>query len=122
MASACARSFEPGVTLGRRIHQEAPQLRLRTGLTGTEFDPAAGDEIEGGHTLGSAGGMVIAGRRLNDAVAETDVLRPLAARTEEHLRSRGVAVLLEEVVLDLPHDVEAEPVGQLDLLKGILHE
>jgi len=33
-----------------------------------------------------------------------------------------VGVLLEEVVLDLPRVVDAEPVGQLDLAEGVLEE
>ena len=36
--------------------------------------------------------------------------------------ARRVRVLLEEVVLDLPHGVEAELVGQLDLVEGVLDE
>ena len=31
-------------------------------------------------------------------------------------------VLLEEVVLDLPHRVEADAVGELDLLEGVLDQ
>ena len=38
---------------------------------------------------------------------------------QEHLGRRGVRVLLEEVVLDLPDVVEAEPVGELDLLERV---
>ena len=50
------------------------------------------------------------------------LLRALAGRGEEHLGRRGVAVLLEEVVLDLPHVLDAEPVGQLDLLERVLDQ
>ena len=31
-------------------------------------------------------------------------------------------VLLEEVVLDLPHGVEADAVGELDLVERVAHE
>ena len=41
---------------------------------------------------------------------------------EEHFRRRGVGVLLEEVVLDLPDVVDAETVGQLDLRQRILEQ
>ena len=47
------------------------------------------------------------------------LLRALARRGEEHLGRRGVRVLLEEVVLDLPGVVVAEPVGQLDLVERL---
>src|SRR6478672_9259319 len=40
----------------------------------------------------------------------------------EDLRRRGVAVLLEEVVLDLPDAVHASLVGELDLLEGVLEQ
>ena len=39
---------------------------------------------------------------------------------EEHLGRRGVRELGQEVVLDLPDGVEAEPVGELDLLERLL--
>src|SRR4051794_12053030 len=66
--------------------------------------------------------MVVAGRGRDDAVAQADVGRALAGRGEEHLRRRRVRVLLEEVVLHLPHRVEAQPVGQLDLLERLVDD
>ena len=39
---------------------------------------------------------------------------------QEHLGRRAVRVLLEEVVLDRPHGVEAELVGETHLLEGVL--
>ena len=62
------------------------------------------------------------GRQLDDAVTEADVLRALARRGEEHLGRRRVRVLLEEVVLDLPRVVVAEPVGELDLVERVLEQ
>ena len=49
-------------------------------------------------------------------------VRALAGGGEEHLGRRRVAVLLEEVVLDLPHVVDAEPVGELDLVERVLEQ
>jgi hypothetical protein len=55
-------------------------------------------------------------------VAEADLLRALAARGKEDLGRRGVAVLLEEVVLDLPHVLDPEGVRELDLVERVLDE
>ena len=63
--------------------------------------------------------MLVAGRQREDPEAQADALRPLAGRGEEDLGGRGVRVLLEEVVLDLPDVVEAEAVGELDLVERV---
>jgi len=55
-------------------------------------------------------------------VPETNPLGALGGRGQEDLGRRGVGVLLEEVVLDFPRVVDAEPVGQLDLAEGVLEE
>ena len=55
-------------------------------------------------------------------MAEADVLRALAGRGEEDLGRGGVRVLLEEVVLDLPHVLDAELVGELDLVERVLDQ
>ena len=62
------------------------------------------------------------GRELDDAVAQADLLGPLAGGGQENLRRGGMGVLLEEVVLDLPGVVVAEPVSQFDLVQGVLEE
>ena len=49
-------------------------------------------------------------------------LRPLAGGGEEDLGRRGVGIFLEEVVLDLPGVVVAEPIGQLELVEGVVVE
>src|SRR5262249_39450976 len=61
-------------------------------------------------------------RHQHDTVPEANVLRALRAGGEEHLRCRGMGVLLEEMVLDLPGEVDAEPVGELDLVERLLEE
>ena len=55
-------------------------------------------------------------------MAEADVLGALRAGGEEHLRRRGVRIFLEEVVLDLPRVVDAEPVGEFDLIERVLEQ
>ena len=56
----------------------------------------------------------------DDAVADADLLRDHGAGGEEELGRRAVRVLLEEVVLDGPHLVEAQLVGQPHLLERVL--
>jgi hypothetical protein len=63
--------------------------------------------------------MLVADRQRQDPEAEADVLRALRGGAEEDPRGAGVRVLLEEVVLDLPDGVEADAVGELDLLERL---
>ena len=55
-------------------------------------------------------------------MAETDALGALAGGAQENLGRGGVRVLLEEVMLDLPGVVVAQPIGELDLRQRILQE
>ena len=55
-------------------------------------------------------------------MAEADPFGALASGGEEDLGRRRVRVLLEEVVLHLPRVVVPEPVGQLDLVEGLLQQ
>src|SRR6186713_2052794 len=66
--------------------------------------------------------MIERRRRLHDAVPEAQPLGALRERGEEDLGRARVAVLLEEVVLDLPHVVEAERVGERALLERIAEQ
>jgi hypothetical protein len=45
------------------------------------------------------------------------VLCPLARGGEEHFRRRGVGILLQEVVLNLPYVVIVELIREFDLVK-----
>ena len=87
-----------------------------------ELDAAAGHEVEHRDGLGDARGVLVAGRQRQDPEAEADARRALAAGREEDVGGAGVAVLLEEVVLDLPDGVEARAVGDLDLLERVLDQ
>ena len=114
--------LEPHRALVPERHAVALELAARGGLAGPELDAAAGDQVERGDPLRNAGGVVVVRRHRDDAVAEPDPLR-VARRGREHDLGRGrVRVLLEEVVLDLPHVVDADLVGELDLLDRVLEE
>ncbi len=101
-------TFQPRVALACRVDLEAAQLGLAGGLPAAELDAPVREQIEHGDPLGDTGGVVELRCGQHDAVTEADLLRPLAARGEEHLGRRRVAVLLEEVVLDLPDVLEAQ--------------
>src|SRR5205085_8115222 len=92
----------------------------RAGLAGPELHAPAGHEVERGDSLGDAGRMVHLRHDVHDAVAQPDPRGALARRREEHLRRGRVRVLLHEVVLDLPHVVEAGAVRDLDLLERVV--
>src|SRR5215467_15063842 len=64
----------------------------------------------------------MAGGELNDAVAEADVLGPLAGGAEKHLRRRAMRVFFEEMVLYHPSTVVAAPIGDLELRQRIMIE
>jgi hypothetical protein len=124
----------PSANIGMRhrdgVLPDRPLVRKRRskGCSSVTLDPSPipsstrplRQQVEGGHPLGDARRVVR--RELDDAVAEADALRALAGGGEEHLGGGGVAVLLHEVVLDLPGVVVAEPVGQLDLVEGVVEE
>src|SRR5205807_9818027 len=104
-----------------RDHKTA-ELRFRRGLASAELDASVGHQVEGVDALDDARRMVEVERDLDDAVAEADAVGALRRGGEKDLGRRGVAVLLEEVVLDLPDAVHASLVGQLHLLEGALEE
>ena len=108
----------------RALLVEGDAERLQFGAAGAladaEFDAAAADQIERGDALGNARRW--ARRQLHDAVRQADLLGALACRAEKHLGRRRVRIFLEEMVLDLPGEVVAEPVGQFDLVERVLVE
>ena len=115
-------ALQPRVALLSGVDAEAAQLGLARRLARAELDPAVRDEVEHRHPLGRAGRVVEPGAVRMIPWPRRMCLRALAAGGQEHLGCRRVAVLLEEVVLDLPHVLDAEAVGQLDLLERVLDE
>ena len=101
---------------------EAVQFQAGGTLADAEVDPTVRDQVERGDPLGGAGGMVVVRDHLADAVAEPDPLRAGRGSGEEDLGRRGVRVLVEEVVLDLPRVVEPEPVGEFHLIERVAQE
>ena len=101
------------------VGPEAAELGPRRRPGGAELEPAARDLVEGRGPLGDADRMVHLGHAHDGAVADADALRLRRHRGQEHLGRRAVRVLLEEVVLDRPHVIEAELLGQPALLEGV---
>src|SRR5579875_3155645 len=112
----------PHVVLLARVDPEAFELDARRGLAGAELDAPVGDQVEHGDPLRDPRRVVVARRHEHDAVPEADPLRALAARGKKHLGRRGVRVLFQEVMLDLPRVIEAEPIGELHLLERLLNQ
>ena len=110
----------PDRALLSEIAVEGFELGDARTLAHAEFDAAAAHQVEGRDPLGDTGG--VGGGQLHDAVREADLLGALARRGEKDLGGRRVRILLEEVVLDLPGKVVAEPVGELDLVERVLVE
>ena len=115
-----AHGVLPHGTLLAELAVERVQLGDAGTLAHAELDPPVADEVQGADALGHPGRVV--GGQLHDAVPEADVLRALAGGGQEHLGRRGVAVLLEEVVLHLPRVVVAELVGRLDLGERVVEQ
>src|SRR6202011_587254 len=77
---------------------------------------------ERGDTLRYPRRVIVFRRHQADAVAETDLLGALRARREEYLGRRGVRIFLEKMVLDFPGVVDAEFIGEFDLIERLLKQ
>jgi hypothetical protein len=102
------------------VDVEALELGPGRRAPGAELDPAVGDQVEDGHRLGRADGVVVRPGQQPHAVADADVLRAGGDGAVQHLGVGAVRVLLEEVVLDGPERVEADLVAEHGLLDGLL--
>ena len=103
VAALVARHVERGL-----LHRRRP--------AGAPLDPAVREDVGRRHLLGDAHRRRERVRHERDAEAEAQVLRALRQRPDDHLGCRRVRAPLAEVVLDVPRAVEAEGVGELDLL------
>ena len=66
--------------------------------------------------------MRLIGGDLHDAVAQPNALRALAGGGEKYLGRGRMRVLLKEMVLDFPHIIIAQFVGEFDLSERILEQ
>ncbi len=100
---------------------EAAELEPGRPFADAELDASVRDEIEHPETFGRARRMVVARDHLPDAVPDPNRLRPRRRRREKHLGRRAMRVLFEKVVLDAPRVVEAQSIGERDLLQRLVH-
>ena len=108
--------------LGLRLDAEGAELEAGRALPDPEVDAAVGQEIQGRGAFGGARGVVVVRDHLADAVPEPDPGGAGGGGGEEDLRRRRMGVLVEEMVLDLPGVVEAEPVRENHLVERLLEE
>ena len=101
------------------VDVEAAELGPRGAARGADLEPTAREDVERRAALGDADRVVHLGHAHDRAVADADALGLRRDRGEHHLGRRAVRVLLEEVVLDRPHPVEAELVGEAGLLERV---
>jgi hypothetical protein len=110
----------PDRALVAKPSAERVQLGDARALAHPELDAPVREQVERAHALGDPR-RVIRGE-LDDSVREANATGALARGGEEDLGRRGVGVLLEEVMLDLPRVVVAEPVGELDLVERVVQQ
>ena len=107
--------------LGRvGVGAETAELRPGGGTAGADMQAPARQDVEGRRPLGDLDRVIELGNADHDAVADLDVLGQHGAGGEEQLRRRAVRIFLEEMVLDGPHMLEAQLVGQLHLLEAVV--
>ena len=111
---------ERALLLGRDV--EAVDLVARRALAEAELDAAVRQEVERGERLGDARRVIVVGDDLADAVSEPDALGARRGRGQEHFRRGRVRVLFQEVMLDLPREVDAELVCEHDLLDRFVQQ
>jgi hypothetical protein len=123
MLAVCSTpSRHIAVRLPLGLDAEAMHFDQRSGFSRPPFEPSARNQIKRREPFGHARGMVVVRRREADSVAETDIPGALRHRREKHLGGGRVRILLQEVVLDLPHIVEAETVGEFDLFERVVEQ
>ena len=98
------------------------QFEFRRRLAGAELHASVGYEVERRDHFRRARRMVVPGDDLADPLAQPDVLRPLRTGGEKHLGGGRVGILLQEVMLHFPREIDAEPIRELHLVQRFVEE
>ena len=107
----------PGPVVGGDMKR---QLLHRRGTPRTPLDPAVTQDVDGRHLLGHPGRVLEPRRHERHAEAEAEVAGRQRQSSEHHLVGRAGRPTVAEMVLHAPHGLEAERVGQLDLLDALV--
>ena len=91
-------------------------------FAGAELDAPAAHQIERRDPFRDARRMIVSRRQQHDSVTEANLLGALAGSGQKNLGRRRMRVFFEKVMLDFPHVVDAELVGELDLIERILKQ
>ena len=102
------------------IDSERADLGPGRGAAGAELEATVGNQIECSRALRDAGRMVHLRKRDGDALPDVDSFGAGRRSGQKNLGRRRVRVLLEKMMLDFPNLVEAELVGEFDLLEGLM--
>ena len=101
------------------IDAEAVQFLDGRGAAQAKFDPAVADDIEHGSLFRHLDGMVELKRQQPHAMGDANIFGALADGAKEHFGRGTMRIFLQEVMLDLPHEIETEPIAELDLLQRL---
>ena len=124
-AKSCgsARTYSSQALLGVvGVRAEAAELGPGGGAGRPELQPSVREDVERGGPLRDPDRVVHLGHAHHGAVADADALGLHRDRGEHQLGRGAVRVLLQEVVLDGPHPVEAELVGESGLREGVIED
>src|ERR1017187_8742388 len=102
------------------VGAKAGQFRPGCGAAGADVETAAGKNIEDGGALGDFDRMIELGHAHDDAVTDAHFFGLHRARGQEQLGGRAMRIFFEEVMLDGPDGIEAELIGQRDLLEAVV--
>ena len=110
-----------GIRVGD-VDPEQTHLLLRRPSPCADIEPAAGEQVEHGQSLGDADGVIELERHQYAAVADPDPLRAGRDERQEDLRRGHVRVPRERVMLDSPDRVEAHLFREHRLIDAIVED
>ena len=110
----------PLLSGGRNVGAEGFELVGATRATGAHLEAAIAQDVDHCSTFGDAYRMIHRTWQQRHAVTKPDPRGSLRQRAQHHLRRRRVRELLQEMVLDHPHRVEAHLLGEHRLLERLI--